>query len=97
MFGNSKTITLIFDRSAFSFRERGSKCGKTCYKSTYNPLYNLIQTHCHAYEFVCSAKLNHRFLHEKYALMRVLLFFNFQSVPTWDTFFFPFCAKFAAK
>lgn len=93
MLGNFKIIKLIFDRSAFSVRELGRKHGKSCFQIAYNP----IQAHCHAYIFVCSIKLNHRFLHEKYALMRVLLFFNFQSDPTWDTFFFPFSAKFAAK
>lgn len=76
MLGISKTIKLIFDRSAFSVRERGTKCGIACYKSTYNPLFILIQAHCHAYQFVCSTKLNYRFPHEKYALMRVLLIFH---------------------
>lgn len=75
MLGISKTIKLLFDHSAFSVRERGIKCGQTCYKAACNPPYNLIQTHCNVYKFVCSTKLIHRFLHEKYALMRVLLFF----------------------
>ena len=93
MLGISKTIKLIFDRSAFSVREQGTKYGKTCYKAAYAP----IHAHCHAYQFVCSTKLNHCFLSEKYALMRVLLIFYCQCVPTWDTFFFPISAKFAAK
>ena len=86
MLGNFKIIKLIFDRSAFSAREPGGKYGNSCYQIAYNP----IQAHCDVYEFVCSTKLIHLFLHEKYALMRVLLLFYCQCVPTWDTFFFPF-------
>ncbi len=82
MLGNLKIIKLIFDRSAFSARELGGKYGNSCYQIAHNP----IQAHCHAYKFVCCIKLNHRFLHEKYALMRVLLLFYCQCVPTWDAF-----------
>ena len=71
MLGNLKIIKLIFDRSAFSARELGGKYGNSCYQIAHNP----IQAHCHAYKLVCCIKLNHRFLHEKYALMRVLLIF----------------------
>lgn len=71
MLGNVKISKLIFDRSAFSARELGRKYGKSCYQISYPP----IQAHCHAYKFLCSIKINHRFLHEKYALMSVLLFF----------------------
>ena len=82
MLGNLKIIKLIFDRSAFSARELGRKYGNSCYQIAYNP----IQAHCDVYEFVCSTKLIHLFLHEKYALMRVLLLFYCQCVPTWDAF-----------
>lgn len=71
MLGNFKIIKLIFDRSAFSAKEVGEKYRKTCYQIAHNP----IQVHCNVYKFVCSTKLIHRFLHEKYALMRVLLIF----------------------
>lgn len=71
MLGNFKIIKLIFDRSAFSAREMGGKYGKSYYQIAHNP----IQAHCNVYQFVCSTKLFHRFLHEKYALMCVLLIF----------------------
>ena len=89
MLGNSKTVKLIFDHSAFSVRELGTKCGKACHKSAYNPLYILIQAHCNVYKFVCSTKLIHRFLHEKYALMRVLLFFIANASQLGTHSFFP--------
>lgn len=97
MLGISKTIKLIFDRSAFSVRERGTKCGIACYKSTYNPLFILIQAHCNAYKFVCSTKFNYCFLPEKYALMRVLLFFIAKASQLGTHSFFPISAKIAAK
>ena len=93
MLGSSEIIKHFFDRFTFSARELGRKYGKSCYQITHNP----IQAHCNVYKLVCSTKLIRRFLHEKYALMCVLLLFYSQCVPSWDTFFFPFSAKFAAK
>ena len=75
MLEDAKIIELFFARSEFAIKELDTKYGKVCYGIAYNPPYNLIQTHCNVYKFVCSTKLIHRFLHEKYALMRVLLFF----------------------
>lgn len=75
MLGISKTNKFEIDCSSFSVRERGIKSEQTCYKTAYHPPYNPIQIHCNVYKFVCSTKLIHRFLHEKYALMRVLLIF----------------------
>ena len=71
MLGSSEIIKHFFDRFTFSARELGRKYGKSCYQITHNP----IQAHCNVYKLVCSTKLIRRFLHEKYALMRVLLIF----------------------
>lgn len=71
MLGSSEIIKHFFDRFTFSAREPGEKFGNSCYQIAYNP----IQAHYNVSEFVCCIKLNHRFLHEKYALMRVLLIF----------------------
>ena len=76
MLEDAKIIELFFARSEFAIKELDTKYGKVCYGIAYNPPYNLIQTHCNVYKFVCSTKLIHRFLHEKYALMRVLLIFH---------------------
>ena len=85
MLGNFKIIKLIFDRSAFSAREMGGKYGQSCYQIAHNP----IPTHCNMYKFVCSTKLIHRFLPEKYALMRVLLFFIANASQLGTHSFFP--------
>lgn len=71
MLGSSEIIKHFFDRFTFSARELGRKYGKSCYQITHNP----IQAHCNVYKLVCSTNLIRRFLHEKYALMCVLLFF----------------------
>lgn len=87
MLENFKITKLIFDRSAFSARELGGKYGNFCHQIAHNP----IQAHCNVYKFVCSTKLIHRFLHEKYALMRVLLIFMANASQLGHILFFILC------